>query len=108
MNFATSFLSLVTGFGVSFVVLDVSRIASRGRWPSAHGVVVDNFRAFAVFLALFAGPALFVRALWRMRMTAGRLPFADSVLGVVIAGGWACCYGLVVIQCAALLGLPVR
>lgn len=106
MNFATLFVLLTAGFGVSFIVLDVSRVAARRHWPSAHGVMTDNFRPFAVFLALFAGPALFVQALWRMRAS-GSLPFGDTVLAVVIACGWACCYGLVVAQCAQLLGLSV-
>ena len=104
MNFATLFVLLAAGFGISFIVLDVSRLAARRRWPSAHAVMIDNFRPFAVFLALFAGPALFVQALWRMRASGG-LSFADAALAVAIACGWACCYGLVVAQCARLLGV---
>lgn len=108
MNFTLSFLSLVTGFGVSFIVLDASRMASRGHWPSAHGVIADNYRAFAVFLALFAGPALFMHSVWRLRTPDGRMSLAGLGAGVVIGSGWAFCYGLVIIRCAGLLGLTLR
>ncbi len=108
MNFTLFFLSLVTGFGVSFIVLDASRMVGRGHWPSAHGVIADNFRAFAVFLALFAGPALFVRSLWRLRTQDGRMSLKGLSAGVVIGSGWAFCYGLVVIRCVGLLELTLR
>ncbi|OBZ96397.1 hypothetical protein ADU59_08690 [Pararhizobium polonicum] len=106
MNIAALFMLLLAGFGVSFVVLDVSRIAAPRRWPSARVVMADNFRPFAIFLALFAGPALFVQALWRIRASAG-LSLIDTMLAAVIAGGWALCYGQVVMQCAGMLGLRV-
>lgn len=105
MNFATIFLLLAAGFGVSFIVLDLSRIAGQQHWPALHGAESANFRPFAIFLALFAGPSLFVQALWRMLST-GDLRIGDGAVGVVIACGWACCYGILVVQCARLVGLP--
>jgi hypothetical protein len=105
MNFATIFVLLAAGFGVSFIVLDVSRVAGRRHWPSSSNIVGDNFRPFAIFLALFAGPALFAQALWRM-LASGGVRISDGFLGVAIAGGWACCYGLLIVQCVRLAGLP--
>lgn len=104
MNFATLIVLLSAGFGISFIVLDVSRVAARGRWPTARAVMAENFRPFPVFLALFAGPALFFQAVWRMRAS-GSLAFGDTVLGLMIACGWACCYGLVVTQCVGIFVL---
>lgn len=103
MNFAIVFVLLAAGFAVSFVVLDVSRLAGHRHWPSSHDVVSRNFRPFAVFLALFSGPSLLVLALWRMQ-SAGGLRIVDGALGIAIACGWACCYGLVIVR---LAGLPV-
>jgi len=105
MNFAMIFVLLAAGFGVSFIVLDVSRVAGRCHWPSSHDVASDNFRPFSIFLALFAGPALFVQALWRMLLSGGAR-IGDGILGVAIACGWACCYGLLIVQCVRLSGLP--
>lgn len=107
MNFATLIILLGAGFGISFIVLDVSRVAARRHWPSASGAVADNFQPFAIFLALFAGPALFARAVWRMHAS-GALSFADVVLAVVIACGWACCYGLVVLRGVGLMSLSAH
>jgi hypothetical protein len=106
MNFATLLTLLAAGFGVSFIVLDVSRVAARNHWPATHVVWSDNFRPFAVFLALFAGPALFAQAVWRMHAKGG-LAVVDTALAVVIAIGWAGCYGLVVARCAGWLGMTV-
>lgn len=107
MNFTLSVLSPLIGFGVSFIVLDASRIASRGHWPSAHSAVADNFRAFPIFLALFAGPALFIQSLMRLRTPDARMSLTDLGAGAVIGCGWAFCYGLVVIRCAGFLGLAL-
>lgn len=105
MNFAMILVLLAAGFGVSFIVLDVSYVAGRRHWPSSHHMVRDNFRPFAIFLALFAGPALFVMALWRMLLSGGAR-ISDGVVGVAIACAWACCYGLLVVQCVHSAGLP--
>ena len=104
MNFMTIFILLAAGFGVSFIVLDVSRVAGHRHWPASHDMVRNNFRPVAIFLALFAGPALLAQALRRMRLS-GSLRAGDGVAGVVIACGWACCYGVVVVQCVRLAGL---
>jgi hypothetical protein len=106
MNFGTFALLVAIGFGLSFVVLDISRIAGRRSWPSSHTVAGANFEPFAIFLALFAGPALFVLAFWRMRKSSDLSP-VDGALAAVIAAGWACCYGLVATQCAGLLGFSM-
>lgn len=105
MNFMMVFILLGAGFGVSFIVLDVSRVAGHRHWPSSYDMARDNFRPFAIFLALFAGPALFVQALWRM-LWSGGARISDGIFGVAIACGWACCYGLLIVQCVRLSGLP--
>ncbi|MGI0524208.1 DUF6949 family protein [Rhizobium giardinii] len=105
MNFMMIFILLAAGFGVSFIVLDVSRVAGRRHWPASHDVVRNNFRPFAIFLALFAGPALLAHALRRMLLSGG-LRTGDGVAGIAIACGWACCYGVVVVECVRLAGLP--
>lgn len=102
MNIVTFLVLLAAGFAASFLVLDISRIAARRHWPAAEGTVVERFRPFPVFLALFAGPALFAGAMWRMR-SAGSLSLVELTIGGVIASGWACCYGLVIAQGAWLL-----
>lgn len=104
MNVVTLVTLLAAGFGVSFIVLDVSRIAARDRWPTAQEVWSDNFRPFAVFLAVFAGPALFAQSVLRMRRESG-LAAIDTVLAALVAIGWACCYGIVVARGAGLLGV---
>lgn len=104
MNIATGLILLCAGFGVSFVVLDLSRTAAGGSWPVASGTPAGNFRPFAIFLALFAGPALFAEVLWRL-IRSGRASFADCIAGVIISAGWAACYGVVVVECSALAGL---
>ena len=109
MNIATLPVLLAAGFGVSFLVLDISRIAARRHWPAADGALAGRFGPFPVFLALFAGPALFAEATWRMRL-AGALSAVELTVAGVIAAGWASCYGLVVAQGAWLLfpGGPLR
>jgi len=102
MNIAILLFLLVTGFGSSFLVLDISRIAARGHWPMADGAIAERFRVFPVFLALFAGPALFAGSTVRMRMS-GVLSLVEVAVACVIAFAWACCYGLVVAQSAWLL-----
>ncbi len=99
-------VTLVAGFGVSFIVLDVSRLAGRRHWPSAEASMADNFRPFAVFLALFAGPALFVQSVWRAGADR-RLSILDGFLAVTIALGWAVCYGIVVVKAVHGSGLAV-
>ncbi len=106
MNFMTLLTLLAAGFGVSFIVLDVSRVAARGRWPTAQEVWSDNFRPFAVFLAVFAGPALFTQSVWRIWRESG-LAAIDTVLATLVAIGWGCCYGIVVTRCAGLVGLQL-
>lgn len=93
---------LATGFGTSFLVLDISRAAARRHWPTVDGAVAERFRPFTVFLALFAGPALFVGSIWRLRIAGILSPVEVSVAGA-IACGWACCYGLVITQGAWIL-----
>jgi hypothetical protein len=102
VNIATLLILVVTGFGVSFLVFDISRIAAYRHWPMPDGAMAGRFRPFPVFLALFAGPALFVIATWRMRAS-GTLSSLETVLAALIAFGWACCYGMVVAQGAGLL-----
>jgi hypothetical protein len=102
MNFATLPILLAAGFGVSFLVLDISRVAARRHWPGGDGALAGRFRPFPVFLALFAGLALFAEATWRMRLRGTLSPVEFTVAGV-IAAGWACCYGLLVAQSAWLL-----
>ncbi|WP_426131065.1 DUF6949 family protein [Pararhizobium sp. PWRC1-1] len=102
MNIATFLVLLVTGFSASFLVLDISRVAARRHWPVDDGAMAERFRLLPVLLALFAGPALFAGAIWRMRM-AGTLSLIEVAVAGVIAVGWACCYGLVVAQCVGLL-----
>ena len=103
MNLTAILALQIAGFAVSFVVLDVSRLAGHRHWPSSHDVVMRNFRPFAIFLALFAGPSLLAHVLWRS-LCSGGLRLVDGVLGTVVACGWACCYGAVI---ARLAGLPV-
>lgn len=102
MNIPALLGLLAAGFGASFLVLDISRIAAHRYWPVADATMAGRFRPLPVFLALFAGPALFAGATWRMRMS-GTLSSLETVLAGVIASGWACCYGLVVAQGAGLL-----
>ncbi|WP_275790873.1 DUF6949 family protein [Pararhizobium gei] len=104
MNVATCLVLLVTGFGVPFAVLDLSWLAAGRRWPVASERHAENFRPFAVFLALLAGPALFISALWRS-VRAGQASMTDCVAGMVIAGAWALCYGVVLLECLAFAGL---
>lgn len=104
MNIATIPVLLAAGFGVSFLVLDICRIAARRHWPVTDGALTGRFRPFPVFLALFAGPALFAEATWRMRLEGTLSPVEITVAGV-IASGWACCYGLLVAQSTWLLFL---
>ncbi|HTO32684.1 MAG TPA: hypothetical protein VL202_16110 [Pararhizobium sp.] len=106
MNFVMLLTLLAAGFGVSFIVLDISRVAARDRWPSAQEVWTENFRPFAIFLALFAGPSLFARSVWQIRRENG-LAAVDIVLAAMVALGWACCYGAVIVRCAGLLGMQV-
>jgi len=102
MNIATLLVLLVTGFSASFLVLDISRVAARRHWPVDDGAMAGRFRLFPILLALFAGPALFGGAIWRMRM-AGTLSVIEVAVAGVIAVGWACCYGLVAAQGVWLL-----
>ncbi|WP_438748888.1 DUF6949 family protein [Pararhizobium sp. O133] len=97
---------LAAGFGVSFIVLDIARVAARGHWPSVQEVWTDNFRPFAIFLAIFAGPALFAQSVLRMRRENG-LAAVDTALAAMVGLGWACCYGVVIVRCAGLLGMQV-
>ena len=102
MNIAILPVLLSAGFCVSFLVLDICRIAAHRHWPAADGAMAGRFRLFPVFLALFAGPALFAEATWRMRL-AGTLSAVEFTVAGVIAAGWASCYGLVFAQGALLL-----
>lgn len=97
MNIAMLLILLATGFGTSFLVLYISRAAARRHWPTVDGAVAERFRPFAVFLALFAGPALFAGSVWRMRM-ADTLSSIEVLVAATIASGWAICYGLVIAQ----------
>ncbi len=104
VNLETILLILVAGYGVSFLVMDVSRVVVGAAWPISTKGGRDGFRPLPVLLALSAGPALFIAALWRMRRE-GHLPAIDCAVATVIACGWAGCYGVLVLECAALLGL---
>lgn len=97
MNIVTLLVLLGAGFGTSFLVLDFSRAAARHHWPMADGAMAARFRPFPVFLALFAGPALFASSIRRMQV-AGTLSAVKVAVAGVIASGWAICYGLVIAQ----------
>lgn len=106
MNIQALLLLLPAGFGVSFLVMDISRTVGRRHWPVVSRYPAGNFSPFAVFLALFAGPALLCANLVRMaRSDDGRI--ADILVGAVVACGWAGCYGFVVSRCVALLGAEI-
>jgi len=97
---------LAAGFGVSFLVMDAGRLMAGQAWPRPEEGLYENFRPLPLLLALSAGPALFVAALLRMRR-AGRLPAIDCAIAAVIACGWAGCYGVLVVECAALVGRSI-
>jgi hypothetical protein len=101
VNFETILLILTAGFGVSFLVMDAGRMIAGAAWPRLMQRRRDNFRPLPVLLALSAGPALFVAALWRMRRE-DRLPSIDCAIAGVIACGWAGCYGVLVLEGVAL------
>lgn len=102
MNIAMFFVLLAAGFGISFLVLEISRAAAYRSWPMTDGTVAGRFRLFPVFLALFAGPSLFAGAIWRRHLS-GTLSPVEVILAGVIASGWAACYGLLVAEGAWLL-----
>lgn len=101
VNFETILLILGAGFGVSFLVMDAGRMIAGQVWPLVMDGRTENFRPLPILLALSAGPALFVAALWRMRREE-ELPSIDCAIAVVIAFGWAGCYGVLVLEGVAL------
>lgn len=101
VNFDTILLILAAGFGVSFLVMDAGRLVAGNAWPLVLKGRRENFRPLPVLLALTAGPALFVAALWRMRRQQ-QLMVIDLAIAAVIACGWAGCYGVLVLEGVAL------
>ncbi|OJF95460.1 DUF6949 family protein [Pararhizobium antarcticum] len=106
VNFETILLILAAGFGVSFLVMDAGRLMVGPAWPQTTREWQGNFRPVPMLLALSAGPALFVAALWRM-WRGGRLPVVDCAIAAVIACAWAGCYGVLVLEGVAFLGRSV-